>query len=191
MQVAHFLEADLQPWATALADELFPPVRRLPGRRASEQTAAETGGSAPAPSFAASHTAARVASAWRRLDELVPLGDVVGAVLRAWHPPLREKLLLAPAEWQRAVLGSHVDGGALQLDFEALFAYGDAVHGLRGVRSLHLNEPSSVHSGFDVGAEGAGERCRVRVGNTSGGGQHQQDPSWPCQSLSRSSRQLL
>ena len=94
MQVAHFLEADLQPWAAALAAALFAPQ--------------------PPPHAATAGTACRE-SAWRCMEDLKPLDGAVDAVLRASELPLLEQLPRAPAEWQPAVIGCHAVAGALEL----------------------------------------------------------------------------
>ena len=76
LQVAHFLEADLQPWAAALAAALFAPQ---PADERREQ-------------------------AWNLLDALVPLGDAVDRVLRTselprtpaeWQPALMSSRVVA------------------------------------------------------------------------------------------------
>ena len=125
-QVAHFLEADLQPWAAALGAALFTPfdaatsaeqppkprraawramlhklVRRARVRGAQARAAA---------SHAQSSQAAARREAWRHLDELAPLGGAADAVLRAWRRPLREQLPLTPPEWVAAVICSHGRG---------------------------------------------------------------------------------
>ena len=118
MQVAHFLEADEQPWAAALAAALFTPF--------SEATPA------------ANPVLARW-QMWKHLDELAPLGDAADAVLRAWRLPLREQLPLTPAKWQHAVIRSHVAEGWLKLDWSAVVACCNAMRGVRGVHSLALD----------------------------------------------------
>ena len=159
VQVAHFLEADLQPWAAVLADKLFQPVRMVPARRASEVQAAATGSSARATALAASRRAARIEKVWRHLDELAPLGDAVDAVLRASRLPLREHLLIAPAEWQPAVISSHAEEFVLAIDFATAGMCRDAIWAVSGmhVRSIHLDLQSSSDAAFDGGAEPTAE----------------------------------
>ena len=96
--MAHFLEADLQPWAAALVATLFAPQPAEEGRE-------------------------RV---WNVLDALAPLGDAVDAVLRASRLPLLEQLPRTPAEWQPAVIGSHAVAGALTLSYDEAAACCDA-----------------------------------------------------------------
>ena len=67
--MAHYLEADLQPWADALTAALF---------------ADGDGG------LSAEHRA----SLWNPLDELAPLGDAVDTVLHASRLPLLQQLSL-------------------------------------------------------------------------------------------------
>ena len=111
LQVAHFLEADLQPWADALSAALFDP-QPADGRR--EQ-------------------------AWNLLDALAPLGDAVDTVLRASELRLLEQLPRAPAEWQPAVISSHAVGGTLALSCSDIVACGGAMHAVRDVHSLTLH----------------------------------------------------
>ena len=85
VQVAHFLEADVQPWAAALSAALFGAEPRQPQP-----------------------------DAWERLEEIATLGDTVDTVLRSWRLPLLEQLEDTPDEWQPAVIDSHaVDGLSL------------------------------------------------------------------------------
>ena len=111
LQVAHFLEADLQHWAAALAAALFDP-QPADGRR--EQ-------------------------AWKLLDALAPLGDAVDTVLRASELPLLEQLPRAPAEWQPAVISSHAVGGTLALNCSEVVACSGAMHAVHDVHSLTLD----------------------------------------------------
>ena len=126
VQVAHFLEADLQPWAALLTAALF----------------------------TASPPAAQREAAWGRLDELAPLGDTISTVLRASRLPLRQQLPLTPVEWQPAVIGSHVVAGALTLDFAEAAACCDAMHAVQQVHVLSLHLPRSINDSL-VGAEEA------------------------------------
>ena len=138
MQVAHFLEADLKPWATALFSALFADqsegaARRVAGgaARGQQRVAAErVAGSV--------WTAAQREAAWRGLDALSPLGDSVSAVFRAAKLPLLQQLPLAPAEWQPEVIGSHAVNGALELDCAATAACCDAMHAVHQVQALTL-----------------------------------------------------
>ena len=154
LQVAHFLEADLQPWAAALAAKLFPSEcnDEQPGNRESPAT-----GDAHAPNAAAlpqqavqldtMHRSGRLTAAttaprlevWRRLDALTPLGDAVDTVLRASRLPLLEQLPRTPAEWRPALIGSHAVAGALALHATEAAACCDAMHAVRDVHSLTLD----------------------------------------------------
>ena len=109
MQVAHFLEADLQPWAAALAAALFSTLNQ-------------------APAAAGSSAAAEAAGLWWCLEELAPLHEAVDTVLRASRLPLPEQLPRTPAAWRPAVIGSHVEAGALTLDSATAAACCDAMH---------------------------------------------------------------
>ena len=98
MQVAHFLEADLRPWAAALAAALFPPD-------AAQQR--PTVGTSAAAAAAAVSSAAHHARAWQCLEAVRPLDGVLRAVLRAStlsKLPLLEQLPRTPAEWQPALI---------------------------------------------------------------------------------------
>ena len=108
--MAHFLEADLQPWVPLLAAALL----------------------------ASSHTAAQHEAAWWHLDELAPLGDTISTVLRASRLPLRQQLPLTPPELQPAVISSHVVAGALTLDFAEAAACCDVMHAVEQVHVLSL-----------------------------------------------------
>ena len=129
MQVAHFLEADVQPWAAALSAALF--------------------GADPwhvqSPPYA-----------WERLEEIATLGDTVEAVLRRWRMPLLEQLPRTPAEWQPAVIGSHAVDGALTLDLAQAAACRGAMRDLHAVHSLVLHgceHSSDDESESDSGSE--------------------------------------
>ena len=116
VQVAHFLEADLRPWAAALAAALFGPQ--------------------PAEDDADSR--------WNFLDALAPLHGAVDAVLRAWRLPLREQLPLTPAEWQPAVISSHAVRGTLALSCSDIVACSGAMHAVHDVHSLTIKLDTSV-----------------------------------------------
>ena len=75
---------------------------------------------------------------WRHLDELAPLGDAVDAVLRASRLPLREHLLIAPAEWQPAVISSHAEEFVLAIDFATAGMCRDAIWAVSGMHVLSL-----------------------------------------------------
>ena len=117
--MAHFLEADLQPWASGLAQALFPDT--LP----SFPSAAE----APKDHWQC---------VWRHLDELAPLGGAVEAVLRAWPLPLLEQLPLTPAEWHPDLLRSHVSAGELALSYGTAVLCCDAMPAVCDVHTLTL-----------------------------------------------------
>ena len=91
VQVAHYLDADLQPWAAALAAALFadasvPAAEAQPSHQLEENEA-------QAEAAPASNSLALLQPAWRRLDELARLSGATDAVLRAWRRPLLEQLL--------------------------------------------------------------------------------------------------
>ena len=115
--MAHFLEADVQPWAAALSAALF--------------------GADPwhvqSPPYA-----------WERLEEIATLGDTVEAVLRRWRMPLLEQLPRTPAEWQPAVIGSRAVAGALELSYHELTACCNAMHAVRGVHTLTVCKSSGL-----------------------------------------------
>ena len=140
MQVAHYLDADLQPWAAALAAALFvePAFPAAGSKRGWEQTQLGAN-AAQAEAEPASTQSELWQAAWQRLDELERLGGAAGAVLRAWRRPLREQLLLTPAEWQPALIGNHTVGGVLELDAATAAACRGAMHGLHDVHSLSLD----------------------------------------------------
>ena len=136
LQLAHFLEADLQPWSAVLAGALFPAAAlpaalELPDQQP-EACAARAEG------VPASRTLANWNSAWQRLEALSPPSDVISAVARASPLPLRKQLLLTPAEWQPAVIGSRAANGALSLDSATATACRGAMHTLHAVHSLSL-----------------------------------------------------
>ena len=132
--MAHFLEADLQPWGAALANALFAPD-------AAQQPTALVG-SAAAASVVSS--VARRDSAWRLLDELRPLHGAVDAVLCGWQGPLLEQLPLTPAEWQPALIGARAIDGRLELSFCEAMASCDAMPTVRGVHTLILRWSDAV-----------------------------------------------
>ena len=132
VQVAHFLEADLQPWGAALTATLFASGDLPP----SEQ---QHGSTAQADAAPACSTVARRQDAWQHLHTLKPLGDAVDAVLRASRMTLLEQLPCTPAEWQPAVIGSHAVNGELTLDFATAAACQGAMRDLHDVRSLVLD----------------------------------------------------
>ena len=140
MQVAHFLEADLHPWAAALAAARFDSASHSAAVPADAPHPSERGSSAPAP-------LTRRADAWRLLGDLTPLGDTVDTALRASHQPLLQQLPLTPAKWQPAVVRSHAVAGALTLDSAAVDACCDVMPALHGVESLslHLNCHRAVY----------------------------------------------
>ena len=147
VQVAHFLEADMRPWALRLANCLFPGcvrrecffdyfMLRLPWLK---QTFNMIGVERRESESDDVDGAARQQEAWRCLDELASLGDTADAVLRAWRVPLHVQLPLTPAAWVPAVICSHVDAtGALELHACEAAAHCDAMHAVRGVQSLTL-----------------------------------------------------
>ena len=141
LQLAHFLEADLKPWAAALAASLFsgpavPSAGEQPGVLVQGCTAA-------AFAAAASSNVVHWERAWRHLDELAPLGDAVATVLRAWRLPLLEQLPRAPAEWQPAVIGSHAVDGALTVSFDTAAACRGVLHAVHDVHSITLVPPAA------------------------------------------------
>ena len=168
MQVAHFLEADLRPWAAGLAAALFPPdteqqstflpqrkSRRLASRGVSEAPARSGSASAAA---AAVSSAARREAAWRCLEELRPLHGAVRAVLRASEVPLLEQLPRTPAGWQPALVRCLVFGGALTLWYHEATACCDVLRALRGVvRSLTLRMTDTCQDANEADLPEAGE----------------------------------
>ena len=110
VQVAHFLEADVQPWAAALSAALFGAEPRQPQP-----------------------------DAWERLEEIATLGDTVDTVLRSWRLPLLEQLEDTPDEWQPAVIDSHAVDGTLSLDFATAAACCEAMCDLHTIHSLGLH----------------------------------------------------
>ena len=134
--MAHFLEADLKPWAAALAAALFFEAAVPDGITGEQPGDLVRGCTAAADAALASTNVAHWEEAWRRLDELAPLGDAVDAVLRAWRLPLLEQLPHTPAEWQPAVISSHAANGDLNLSFAAAAACRGALHAAHAVHSL-------------------------------------------------------
>ena len=175
MQVAHFLEADLQPWAAALAATLFgsldllaaAPTDELPEAsppvwRAMTRVLVNRFKGSGAQLRGASSQAAACRQAWRHLDELAPLGDAADAVLRAWRLPLREQLPLTPAAWRPAVISSHVEGGRLALDgTEVAACSDDAMRGVHGVHSLALDLTPHACGAADLWAVQKGAHCAI------------------------------
>ena len=144
VQVAHFLEANLRPWAAPLAAALFCPIS---AQHKARQLASPGVRDAPAQSGSASaaavvSSAARRESAWRCLEELRPLHGAAESVLRASELPLLEQLPLTPARWGPAVIDSHVVDGALDLSYlEAAFCC-NPMHAVHGVHALTLHGSS-------------------------------------------------
>ena len=145
MQVAHFLEADLQPWGAALAAALFATEPKQPSDEASTDAGALICGSV-----------ARSKGTWEHLEELKPLGDAVDAVLRGWRLPLREQVLRTPAEWQPVVIGSHAVAGALELTSDDTMACGDNMQAVHTVHTctVHLNWPAQGKELYAISAAG-------------------------------------
>ena len=137
VQVAHYLDADLQPWAAALAAALFADAS-VPAAEAQTPHQLE-GSEAQAEEAPASKSLELLQPAWRRLDELARFGGATDAVLRAWRRPLLEQLPLTPAEWQPALIRSHATDGALELDFPTADACRSAVHAVHDVHTLSLD----------------------------------------------------
>ena len=153
--MAHFLEADLQPWAAALAAALFAPDAAhqstvLP-RLASSRVRDAPSRSAAATAEASS--AARPEGAWRCLEELRPLHGAVDAVLRAAKLPLLEQLPRTPAEWQPALIDGHVVHGKLELSYREAAACCDAMHAVRGVHALTLRGSATAQDDTEIEAE--------------------------------------
>ena len=155
--MAHFLEADVQPWAAALAGALFPATLALPVVPAA--TAARPLARAQASPLSSEHqaddapacsSAEGVQDAWRRLDELAPLGGAVDAVLRAWQRNLDLQLPLTPAEWHPALLRSHVTAGTLNLSCTAAALGCDAMHAVRDVHTVTLHLIDGISAGYDA-----------------------------------------
>ena len=146
VQVAHFLEADMQRWAAALAAALFAPQpadedSSLPttpalgdGAEARRKRPRNKRGYDNKPSM---HTRSRE-RLWQLLDELTPLDNAVDAVLRASRQPLLEQLPLTPAAWQPAVIGSHAVAGALTLHSDQAAACSSAMHAVHDVHTLSI-----------------------------------------------------
>ena len=126
--MAHFLEADLRPWAVATAAKIFVPE---PSQQPSFLTV-------DAAAAAVVNRAERREHAWQCLEELRPLDGAVDAVLRASELSLLEQLRCTSAERLPAVIGSRVVAGALELSYLAAAACCDAMHAVRGVHTLTL-----------------------------------------------------
>ena len=190
MQVAHFLEADLQPWAAALAAALFAPepaqssqsaagrpgrkARGAPRRSAPERKSLRLASrgvrSAPARSASAAAAAgvscaARCEAAWWCLEELTPLDSAVDAVLRAAELPLLEQLPRTPAAWRPAAIGSRADAGVLELSYRELAACCDAMHAVRGVHTLTVCK--SFGASEHPREPGTGERACAALSSLS------------------------
>ena len=150
-QVAPFLEADVQPWAAALASTLFvhspPLMATLAAAAAEAPPQASTLGSEPqAEDAQAGSSADGVQDAWQRLDELAPFGGAVDAVLRAWRLPLLDQLRRTPEAWHPALLRSRVTAGELELSFAAAALSSVAMHALSDVHTVTLD----VGEGIDI-----------------------------------------
>ena len=150
-QVAHFLEADLRPWAVAIAAKVFVPE---PAQQPPFLTAA-------AAAAAVVSRAERREQAWQCLEELRPLDGAVDAVLLASEVPLLEQLRCTSAERQPAVIGSRVVAGALELSYRAAAACCDAMHAVRGVHTLTLLMTLSDNA--DNGDEDDSEKAEMAV----------------------------
>ena len=132
VQVAHFLEADVQPWTNVLAAAVIADELQASDHAVAGPTHGHTG------------TAQWQEPLRRRLDDLAPLGDTVDAVLRAAHLPLAEQLVWTPAKWQPAVISSHIDtSGTLTLHASEAAACCNVMHAVRGIRTLILRFTSS------------------------------------------------
>ena len=139
VQVAHFLEAELLPWATALAAALFsPPEHALQQDSRAANASEET---------------------WEHLHALAPLGDAVDTVLRASRLPLLEQLPLTPAEWRPAVISSHTIDDALTLTGAEAAACCDDMHSVCEVEMLTLNLQASAAA--ESGAVATSEQHRA------------------------------
>ena len=146
-QVAHFLEADLQPWAAALAAALFAPTLAPAAAEAPTLASPSSASSESQAEEAPACSAEDLEDAWRRLDELVPLGDAADAVLRAWRLPLHLQLPLTPAAWHPALLQSRVAAGELVLSYTAAASSCNAMQTLPDVHSLTLRLRPSTRAG--------------------------------------------
>ena len=123
VQVAHFLEADVRPWAAALSAALFSADQRQPQP-----------------------------DTWERIEELATLGDTVDTVLRSCRLPLLEQLERTPAEWRPAVIDSHAVDGELELSFVTAAACRGAMRDLHAVRSLVVHRHPSGESDYGSGS---------------------------------------
>ena len=157
--MAHFLEADLQPWAAALAAVLFATNTAqhstVPPQRKARRLASRDVSEAPPPSGSAAgavvSSAARRESAWHCLEELRPLHGAADAVFHAAKlPPLLEQLPRTPAEWQPAVIGSRAVAGELVLSFREAAACCDVMHAVRGVHTLILQGGVTAQDATEV-----------------------------------------
>ena len=167
MQVAHFLEADEQPWAHTLAAAVIADQLQASELQASElQTSEPQASERQASERAVDGRTGTCESPWlqedavrRRLAELAPLGGTVDAVLRAARLPLAEQLPWTPQKWLPAVISSHTAGGHLRLTVSAAAACCDAMHAVRGVQSLTIQLERWMASEARVG--------RVRATNSN------------------------
>ena len=137
VQVAHYLDADLEPWAAALAAALFTDAAFPPA--AAQSSHQIEGNEAQAEAAPASSNFALRQAVWRRLDALAGLDGAADAVLRSWRRPLLEQLPLTPAEWQPVVIGSHAVSGVLQLRLPTATTCRGAMHAVHDVHSLSLD----------------------------------------------------
>ena len=156
-QVAHFLEADVQPWAAALAGALFPETLVVPvapaaaeARPLTQAQASPLSSEPQADDAPACSSAEGLQDAWRRLDDLAPLGGAVDAVLRAWQRNLHEQLPLTPPEWHPELLRSHVTAGELELSCTAAALGCDAMHAVRDVHTATLLLIRGIFAGYDA-----------------------------------------
>ena len=171
--MAHFLEADLRPWACALAAALFAPHAVQPStvmpQRKARGLASRDVSEAPGRSGSASaamlvSSKAHRESAWRRLEELRPLDGAVDAVFRASRLPLAEQLPRTPAEWQPAAISSRAVDGALELSYREAAVCCIAMHAVRGVHSLTL----ALHGASRIAMQAdTGERACAALASLS------------------------
>ena len=148
MQVAHFLEADLQPWGAALAAALFPPEPQQPS------AGAHGGGSA-----------VQRKGTWEQLEELKPLGDAVQVVLANRPGLLREQLPLTPAEWHPAVIDTHAAAGPLELDSDDAIAWSDAMRSVptECACTLHISDGKEEPTASALSAVAALPKLRALI----------------------------
>ena len=123
-QVAHFLEADLHPWAAAIAAIVFPPSKRQPLWRLGVQ---------PSDLDTTPRDVAAEYNTWQRLGELTGFDGAVDAILRAWRLPLLEQLPRTPAAWQPAVIRSRAIAGVVTLKHAEAAACSNAMDAFHGV----------------------------------------------------------